>query len=351
MHARFPIALLALLLSPGCGTSAAPPERASVPLVVFHGASDASAVEFLDDHTIVVGDDEDNTLRIYERGGGTPAATVEVSSFLGVDPRHPEADIEGAARLGDRIYWITSHGRNRSGQVRESRGRFFATEIVRDGARSSVQPVGRPCATLGPAIAKALAAAGIDVSPSSPETDLNVEALAASADGKTLYLGFRSPTAERQGKRLAIVLPLRNAAQVVDGGVAPDLGAPLLWDLGGRTIRSLEHSPEHKAIFAVASPVGGAHGWALFRWTGNAGDSPVLVADDGPHGSDVQPEGLAPIPGGKRLLLVSDDGARSVPVARARDCRKNRARADGTCRNKDLADPSMKTFRGFEISP
>ena len=41
--------------------------------------------------------------------------------------KKPESDLEGAANLADRIYWITSHGRNREGEARESRHRFFAT--------------------------------------------------------------------------------------------------------------------------------------------------------------------------------------------------------------------------------
>ena len=33
----------------------------------------------------------------------------------------PEADIEGATRVQDRVYWITSHGANNDGEVRPSR--------------------------------------------------------------------------------------------------------------------------------------------------------------------------------------------------------------------------------------
>src|SRR6185436_6192911 len=96
------------------------------------------------------------------------------------------------------------------------RDRFFATAVVKQDGRLTVAPVGKPCATLGPAIAAVFEKAGL------PLLDVNIEALAATPDGKTLYLGFRAPSLERQGKRLAIVLPLRNPARVVDEGAAPD---------------------------------------------------------------------------------------------------------------------------------
>ena len=230
---------------------AAPQEKDSFPVRVFHGASDASGAEFLDAETIVVADDEDNALRIYRiDGGGMPVATVDVSSFLAVEREHPEADIEGAARAGDRIYWITSHGRSRKGEVRESRGRFFATDVVKENGHLTVAPVGKPCVTLATAIAAAFEKAKL------PLLDLNIEALAVTPDGKTLYLGFRAPSVEREGKRLAILLPLRNPGKVVEEGATPDFGDALLWDLGGRVLRSLEYVEAHKAYLRDREPRG-----------------------------------------------------------------------------------------------
>jgi len=52
---------------------------------------------------------------------------------------------------------------------------------------------------------------------------------------------------------------------------------------------------------------------------------------------------MVAVPGTKRLLLLTDDGVRRVPVARRED--------GGNCRNQDLKDPGKRTFRGFEIEP
>src|SRR4051812_36160882 len=96
---------------------------------MFSGMSDASAAIDLGGKRIVVGDDETNSLRIFSTDGGAPLLTVELSAFLELDKKNPESDIEAAARIGDRIYWITSHGRSKDGKLMPNRQRLFATDI------------------------------------------------------------------------------------------------------------------------------------------------------------------------------------------------------------------------------
>ena len=73
-------------------------------LLSFRGCSDAStAVEIAED-IFVVADDENNTLRAYSINSPPEAVgTFDMTRFLGVDREHPEADIEGSARIGERI--------------------------------------------------------------------------------------------------------------------------------------------------------------------------------------------------------------------------------------------------------
>ena len=97
--------------------------------IIFRGASDASAAVAVTEDLVIVADDEDNVLRIYKTGGGMPVYSFDLSRFLQVEQEHSEADIEGATRVGNRIYWITSHGRNADGKIRPNRYRFFATDI------------------------------------------------------------------------------------------------------------------------------------------------------------------------------------------------------------------------------
>ncbi|MDQ3959938.1 MAG: DUF3616 domain-containing protein [Pseudomonadota bacterium] len=96
----------------------------------YSGMCDASAAIAVRPEMFVVANDEDNTLRVYKHDKPSePVHTVDLTSFLKLDPKHPEADIEGATRIGDRIYWITSHGTNKEGKPRPSRHRLFATEV------------------------------------------------------------------------------------------------------------------------------------------------------------------------------------------------------------------------------
>src|SRR5688572_21408490 len=83
------------------------------PISTYFGMCDASAVVPLSEDLFVVGDDEDNYLRVYSRqSGGQPVFITNVSHFLGFKKSSGETDIEDAARIGDYVYWISSHGRN-----------------------------------------------------------------------------------------------------------------------------------------------------------------------------------------------------------------------------------------------
>ena len=123
--------------------------RQAAGTLVYRGASDASAAVVIDKDMFIVADDENNTLRVYKtRQGGLPLFSFNMAEFLSIEPEYPEADIEGAAIIGQRIYWITSHGRNKDGKMRPNRYRFFATTINVKGQKITIQPVGTPCRTL-----------------------------------------------------------------------------------------------------------------------------------------------------------------------------------------------------------
>jgi len=129
---------------PSSSICAPPPLPPSVSApTVYHGMCDASAAVALDKNHFAVGNDEDNRLRIYRTDlSGLPEQSRDLSGFLKVDPKRPESDLEGAAWLGDRIFWITSHGRNREGKFRESRHRFFATTVQKTNDGLCFVPVG-----------------------------------------------------------------------------------------------------------------------------------------------------------------------------------------------------------------
>nr|HRK64961.1 hypothetical protein [Terricaulis sp.] len=76
------------------------------------GCCDASAAAAIGDNFFVVASDEDSVLRVYSRAAdGSPVATFNLRPHLNLGRSSAETDIEGAARLGDLVFWITSHAR------------------------------------------------------------------------------------------------------------------------------------------------------------------------------------------------------------------------------------------------
>jgi len=334
-------------------------------VLVFRGASDASAAVAVGENMFVVADDENNILRIYETSeAGQPVASFDMTSFLDIEPDHPEADIEAAAMIGRRIYWITSHGRNKDGKMRPNRYRFFATEVLVENQSVKLRPAGKPCENLVHEllISDAGRRLGLDKATRfgaelkkkdreklAPKRDgLNIEGLCASADGGRLYLGLRNPRPkDRPGSRAkAIVIPLLNPEQVIEKGEAPVFGEPMLWDLKGLGIRSMEYSRFHKACFIIAGGPDDDVGFALYRWSGKLESPPELERELSLGKSKFTPEALIPFEKSGRLLMLSDDGSLVVKVAGAWESLEGEYRKDGTTLNKYLANPGRKTFRG-----
>ncbi len=335
---------------------------------VYRGASDASAGVALGEDMFAMADDENNVLRVYKITGGPPVYSYDMSGFLNIEADHPEADIEGATKIGRRVYWITSHGRNKNGKVRPNRYRFFATDVDVEGDKVRIQPVGKPCTTLLRTLLRLKAmrdlelhkAAGFgstklskkDLKKLAPkEEGLNIEGLCASADGRTIYIGFRNPRpVDKSTRRVgALVVPLNNPANVIERGDTPIFGEPILWDFGGLGIRSMEYSVFHKAYFVVAGSFDGTPEFALHRWSGEKDAQPELVQQMS-H-SSFGPEALIPFEDSGMLLLLSDDGTLPVSVANASQCVEGELNDDGTCPNKFLLDPGRKTFRAIRLKP
>lgn len=291
--------LLASLALASVAAGGATPEGPGT--VMFRDTCDGSAAAALPGDLFVGANDETNMLRVYRLTGGRPAAARNISAFLGLD-RKEEADIEGAATLrqagGDVTYWITSHALGKTGEEKPERQRLFATRW--DG--TTVAPVGRARDDLRRALlaAPALALRGAAAKP--PEDGgINIEGL-ADGGGGALLIGFRSPLVGA-GRR-ALVVSLPDAARLLETGAPIRLGAPVLLDLGGRGIRSLERiSGGHYII--IAGPAASRGTFALFVWSGRADQPPRQVP--APL-AELMPES-AIVRGDGRLMLFSDDGS------------------------------------------
>jgi hypothetical protein len=111
--------------------AAAPKPAVQTPSDVrnHYGMCDASGAISVGAGLFVVCNNEDNRLRMYRRDeGALPVYGLETSGFLG-NKNDAEANLEAAARIGNRVYWIGSHGTNKNGKYRKQRHRLFATDL------------------------------------------------------------------------------------------------------------------------------------------------------------------------------------------------------------------------------
>ena len=281
----------------------------------YSGPCDASAAVATSPSEFVVANDETNVLIAYRFGEPKAVWTFDLTRFLGVGKKQ-EADIEGAATIGSRTYWITSHSRNGRGQARSSRYRLFATELHDDDTIPLA--VGKPYKHLLHDLTEAAQLAQYHLGAASKlaaEADggLNIEGLAATPDGQ-LLIGFRNPLPDER----ALVVPLENPAEVIDGRRAK-LGAAFELNLGRRGVRSIELIDGKYLI--VAGPTADEGNFALYRWTGKR-DDPAVPVESVDLGT-LRPEALFAMPGTAKVQLLSDDGGvmsggvacKTLPVA------------------------------------
>ena len=157
---------------------------------IYCEACDASAAVRIGSSTwFAAASDEDNVLRVYDRSRpGVPTARLDVTDFLEPEePKDLEADIEGAAMLGNRIYWIGSHGRSSKGKMRLMRRRLFATAVRETKQGVKLVPVGRPYVTLLDDLAACAALQRFDLKEAAsraPEEPggMNIEGLSPTPD-------------------------------------------------------------------------------------------------------------------------------------------------------------------------
>jgi len=294
-----------------------------------YGMCDASAAVALDNEMFAVANDEDNSIRVYRsREAGLPVRSFNLSLFLGVVGKRPETDLEGATWLGDRIFWITSHGRNHEGKFRRNRHYFFATTW--NEAEMRLAPVGKPYQYLlldllrEPRLKPFKLHAASRLAPKSSGA-LNIEALCGTPDGR-LLIGFRNPIPQRR----ALIVPLLNPNDLLAGKPA-QFGDPLLLDLGGLGIRDMGYWQDRYII--VAGPYDASANSRLFQWTGgNAPPEPIREAELKGFNAEavvVYPDHRWP------FQLLSDDGTLEI---------------NGICCKK-LPASIQRRFRSVWIAP
>lgn len=299
------------------------------------GMCDASAAIALDSDHFVVANDEDNFLRVYRTD--TSGKYIEKISLLDYfdnnpDPENDEADIEGAALLGDTIYWITSHARDKDGDLRPERRNFFANKIAVTGSAITANQVGRSYPNLlddlfnDERFDKYDLRQAAQLAPKE-EGGLNIEGLTATPDGR-LLIGFRNPI--RDGK--ALLVPLHNPAEVV-GGSQAIFGPPIDLGLGGLGVRSIEYWAKRECYLIIAGSYEPGGEFRLYQWSGRPTESPIPLNNVDLSG--LNPEVIIIYPDiDHKIQVLSDDGSVELHGEKC----------------KDLDDDDEKCFRSVWVT-
>lgn len=303
------------------------------------GACDASgSVALFDTNYLVVANDEDNILRVYDStSSGKPIESIDIGNYFTNNPKNKEADIEAATILNGNIYWITSHGRNKNAKERPERHNFFANKFAVDGEKISAQQIGRSYSNLfadmmrDERLKKYKLESAESLAPKA-EGGLNIEGLCTTPDNQ-LLIGFRNPI--RDGK--ALVLPLENPEELIQKeDSSARFGNPIDLDLGGLGIRSIEYWETHKLYIIAAGSYSSRDEFRFYQWSGNPNEDPELIEIvDLPSGFNAEAVVIYPNLDNK-FQILSDDGS---------------VKRDGEIPCKDIPpDSDRKFFRSVWVS-
>jgi hypothetical protein len=285
--------------------------------VLFEGAVDGSAGADVGGGFFVGATDENNKLRLYDVKGGHSRKTLDVrvdaavKSALGLK-KVKECDLEGAAKIGDLIFWIGSHGRDEHAKEKKERQVLFATKLSGTGKDATLEIAGEIYTKLlddlvtHPALRPFDLAKAATRAPKDKDA-LNIESLAT--DGDKLWIGFRNPIG-KDGK--ALMVPLLNPKEVIEKGGKARLGEPIILNLGGLGFRDMVRWHDSFLIIAgdfvdrfdqEAKPP--PRPSRLFSW--KPGNEPKHIGVDF---GDLNPEAIMILGQGDKseILILSDDG-------------------------------------------
>ena len=199
----------------------------------FHGdAADGSTAIAIDADHMWIANDEDQTLRLYNRQqSGMPIKSINFNDDLGSDI---EIDLEGSFQNGDAIYWMGSH-------TNISRSVILGTTLSESGSNSTLTYFGEYGTLREDLITwDETNGHGLGISFLGLNTSLEIEGLALDPNNPDgALVAFRGPLVDAR----ALIVPVVNFQLIVTDNQVPNsaiFGDPILMDLEGHSIRSME---------------------------------------------------------------------------------------------------------------
>ena len=259
------------------------------------GFADASAAIPIDDNYMVIGNDESNQLYVLNRNAsGLPVKIFDFNAgnLLGLTDGTPgnwkEADVEAATSspiTAGKTYWLGSMSNSSSFNDKPNRNRLFAINMTGTGAAADFTNAGyyaglrQQLISWGDANGYNFSASAADGKDSKTIDGFNAEGMVFGPDNTTLYIAFRAPLVPLANRTKAVIAPIQNFETWFNNGAPsgnPVLGTPIELDLGGRGIRDIIRLSNGNYVI-VAGSYNGTLVPAIYRWTGNAVDAPLVL--------------------------------------------------------------------------
>jgi len=301
--------------------SSASSSVASIPgTAIYQSTADGSAAVWAGDHFINF-DDETNIARLYKAGtGGSSVKSWNLTSALGLSK---EADFEDAARIGNNLLLITSHGRNKDGEYKTDRYRFAKLTVSGSGSSTNITVAGytktlvqslltssnwqQPDATIISLLAQRTQLSKATVANLAPkEEGFNIEGLGQLPGATTrVAIGLRNPLINGQ----AIVITLENPLEAATGST-PIFGQAIRMDLGGCGVRAMSWSAADNTMYILAGHINSdpEANFFLYRWNGQPTSAPEYLAAL-QHSSGGSLEAILRHEGSNKLRILVDEGA------------------------------------------
>jgi hypothetical protein len=291
------------------------------PINNFHqGTANASAGAALNSDTMIIANDTDQRLGIYQRSqSGEPLATFDVTQSLELDVLSdgsiPPVVIESATSRGNRQYWLGSHSNTERGKEQINSYHLFATEVNGAGANAQLTVIGS-YADLFAAMEdwsegydynfkRAIERGERTTNPNG----FKIEGFALSPNRQRAYIGLRTPLVPPNNRTNALIVQILDFETWFNNGNPdgiPTFGAPILFDLQGLGIRGMECNVNGCVI--IAGAIDDTEEFALYTWSGRPQDAPILrnVDLEGLHPESVILNANDSLQSGTTIQLVSD---------------------------------------------
>lgn len=310
-----------VVTSSSASSSSSSSSASSIPTVAtYQQTADGSAAVWAGDHFINF-DDETNIARLFKAGtGSAPVKTWNLTSSLGLSK---EADFEDAARIGNDVLLITSHGRNKDGELKTDRYRFARLSISGSGATTNLSVAGytqnllqnmldstkwqQPDTAIINLLKQRTQLETATVASLAPKVDgFNIEGIAQLPGSTTrVAIGLRNPLINNQ----AIVITLENPLETATGAT-PVFGQAIRLDLAGYGVRGMAWSAADNMMYILAGHINSdpEANFFLYRWDGQPTSAAEYLGAY-QHSSGGSLEAILPYAGTKTLRILVDEGA------------------------------------------